>query len=155
MLETVLFDWGDTLMRWDFDLALLEAGHRAGLEQLGLEYDDRLTARFVDGYLPELWAPSMLEEVEYQALVRRLLGEFGIGPDDEALDRFLDAEHRAWAPARQLASTTHALLDPLRDRRLRPGPLSHAPDPPRALQRDLADFRTYGGALSAAPGRTG
>ncbi len=140
MLEAVLFDWGDTLMRWEFDRSLLEAGHRAGLEQLGREHDARLTARFVDGYLPGLWAPGMLEEVEYPGLVRRLLGEFGIEPDDEALDRFLDAEHRAWAPARQLASTTHALLETLRGRGLRVGLVSNALDPPWLLHRDLADF---------------
>jgi putative hydrolase of the HAD superfamily len=140
VLEAVLFDWGDTLMRWEFDVSLLEAGHRAGLEQLGFASDPRLTARFVDAYLPELWAPGMLEEVDYPRVVSRLLGDFGIEPDGEALDRFLDAEHRAWAPARQLASTTHALLESLRGRGLRLGLVSNALDPPRLLHRDLADF---------------
>ncbi|TML41934.1 MAG: hypothetical protein E6G25_01125 [Actinobacteria bacterium] len=31
MPAAVLFDWGDTLMRWAYDAALVEAGHRAGL----------------------------------------------------------------------------------------------------------------------------
>jgi HAD superfamily hydrolase (TIGR01509 family) len=140
VLAAVLFDWGDTLMRWDFDHGLLAAGHRAGIEQLGLEPDARVTARFVDEYLPGLWAPGMLEEVQYAGLVRCLLGEFGIEPDDEALDLFLEAEHRAWAPARRLASTTHTLLETLRDRGLRLGLVSNALDPPWLLHRDLADF---------------
>jgi HAD superfamily hydrolase (TIGR01509 family) len=140
LLEAVFFDWGDTLMRWEFEPALLEAGHRAGLAELGIEPNAALTTRFRDAYLPGLWGPDVLEEVEYPGLVRRLLGEFGIEPNDEALDRFLEAEHRAWAPARRLAPTTHALLESLRDRGLRLGLVSNALDPPRLLHRDLADF---------------
>jgi HAD superfamily hydrolase (TIGR01549 family) len=140
VLEAVLFDWGDTLMRWEFDLSLLEAGHRAALQAIGVEPLPQLTDRFRSGYLPEIWAPGRLEEVEYAALVRQLLGEFGIDVDEVALDRFLDAEHRAWAPARQLAATTHALLEALRERGFRLGLVSNALDPPALLHRDLAEF---------------
>ncbi|HET7571317.1 MAG TPA: HAD family hydrolase [Gaiellaceae bacterium] len=140
MLEAVLFDWGDTLMRWDFDPALLEAGHRAGLAAIGLEPRPELTERFRDAYLPELFLPGAVEEVEYPGLVRRLLGEHGIEVDDAALERFLEAEHRGWAPARQLAATTHALLETLRDRGLRLALVSNAFDPPALLHRDLGDF---------------
>ena len=38
---------------------------------------------------------------------------------DEELDRFLDAEHAAWRPARALVGSAHALLETLRDRKLR------------------------------------
>jgi HAD superfamily hydrolase (TIGR01549 family) len=140
VLEAVLFDWGDTLMRWDFELPLLEAGHRAGLEAAGLPPEPALTARFRDAYLPGLWAPEQLEEVEYPGLVRRLLADFGLSLDDAALDRFLDAEHRAWAPARQLAPTTHELLETLRGRGLALALVSNALDPPALLHRDLGDF---------------
>src|SRR5262245_38537811 len=34
VLEAVLFDWGDTLMEFVYDPALVEAGHRAGLAAL-------------------------------------------------------------------------------------------------------------------------
>src|SRR2546426_338935 len=51
---------------------------------------------------------------------------------------FLEAEHDAWQPARMLASTTHALLETLRDRGLRTGLVSNAFDPPELLHRDLA-----------------
>lgn len=140
MLEAVLFDWGDTLMRWEFDLPLLVAGHRAGLEAVGLEPRPELTSRFAEAYLPELWKPGMLEEVEYPGLVRRLLGESGIELDDGELDRFFEAEHRAWGPARQLASTTHALLESLRERGLKLALVSNALDPPWLLHRDLEEF---------------
>jgi len=140
VIEAILFDWGDTLMRWEFTPELLAAGHRAGLQALGLEPVPALTERFRDEYLPRAFAPGMLEEVEYPALVRSLLAEFGIEPDDEALERFLDAEHRAWAPARQLASTTHALLEVLRERGYKLALVSNALDPPWLLHRDLGEL---------------
>lgn len=140
MLEAVLFDWGDTLMRWAWEPELLSAGHEAGLPALGRPPDPALTARFRDSYLPLLDAPGTLEEVEYPGLVRRLLGESGIEVTDEELLAFLEAEHAAWQPARLLASTTHALLDTLRDRGLRLGLVSNALDPPALLHGDLAQL---------------
>jgi putative hydrolase of the HAD superfamily len=140
VLEAVLFDWGDTLMRWAFDVELLARGHVAGLEAIGREPNAELTARFRDAYLPKFFAEGVIEEVEYPAEVRALLREFDLEPDDEELLRFLDAEHAAWAPARQLAPTTHALLDALRDRGLRLGLVSNAIDPPQLLHRDLDEL---------------
>lgn len=140
MLEAVLFDWGDTLMRWAFDVELLTAGHAAGLRAIGREPDPAVTARFREAYLPKFFADGVVEEVEYPAEIRALLAEFHIEPDEDELLRFLDAEHAAWAPARQLASTTHALLETLRDRGLKLGLVSNAIDPPELLHRDLAEL---------------
>jgi putative hydrolase of the HAD superfamily len=141
VLEAVLFDWGDTLMHWVHDDALLEAGHRAGLAALGrddaLPEVEALTAHFVEHYMPLFWVPGSLEEIEYPGFVRELLAEFGIEVDDEELDRFLEAEHAAWNPARQLGATTHALLDSLREQSLRLGLVSNAFDPGWLLHRDL------------------
>ena len=137
MLQAVLFDWGDTLMRWAWDPEYLSEGHAAGLRAVGRDPVPALTARFRESYLPLLWAPGTLEEVEYPALVRRVLGEVGVEVSDEELLRFLDAEHDAWAKARLLASTTHALLETLRDRGLEVGLVSNAVDPPGLLHRDL------------------
>jgi putative hydrolase of the HAD superfamily len=136
-LQAVLFDWGDTLMRWEWEPELLAVGHDAGLRAIGREPVPALTERFRDSYLPLLWVPGTLEEVEYPALVRRLLAEEGIAVTDEDLDSFLEAEHAAWQPARMLATTTHALLEALRDRGLRVGLVSNAFDPPDLLHRDL------------------
>jgi len=137
VLEAVLFDWGDTLMRWAPEPEFLDDGHRAGLTAIGREVDRAITARFRDVYLPKFFAQGVVEEVEYPGEVRALLGEFGIEVSDDELLRFLEAEHAAWAPARQLAATTHALLETLRDRELKVGLVSNALDPPRLLHRAL------------------
>ena len=141
MLEAVLFDWGDTLMHWAHDDALLQAGHRAGLAALGrgdgLPAVEALTTRFLEEYEPLFWVPGSIEEIEYPGLVRGLLADFGIEVDDEELSRYLEAEHAAWNPARQLGATTHALLDSLREHGLRLGLVSNAFDPGWLLHRDL------------------
>jgi putative hydrolase of the HAD superfamily len=140
VLEAVLFDWGDTLMRWAPDPNLLEVGHKAGFAALGREPVAGVTERFRDVYLKSFFEPGVVEEVEYPGQVRRLLGEFGVEVTDEELTRFLEAEHAAWQPARQLGSTTHALLESLRDRGLKLGLVSNAFDPPDLLHRDLAQL---------------
>lgn len=139
MLRAVLFDWGDTLMQWNWDPELLVAGHRAGLEAVG-HGDREITEHFREAYLPLLIRPGTIEEVEYPGLVRSLLGDFEIELDDAQLDRFLDAEHRIWRTAHQLAATTHALLDALRADGLLLGLVSNAFDPPWLLHRDLEEL---------------
>ena len=138
MLEAVLFDGGDTLVGWQWDERLLEDGHDAGLRALGREPSPALTARFRSGYLPLLQAREELDEVDYAALMRGLLGEFEIEPSGEELDRFLAAEHDAWAPGRSVGEWTHALLDALRARGLRLGLVSNTFDPGWLVRRDLA-----------------
>jgi putative hydrolase of the HAD superfamily len=139
VIRAVLFDWGDTLMQWSWDEGLIEAGHRAGLAAIGRD-DLAITDHFRERYEPLFWAPGTMEEVEYPGLVRGLLGDFGIEVSDEELDRFLEAEHRAWAPARQLGATTHALLEALRARDIRLGLVSNAFDPGWLLHRDLDEM---------------
>jgi putative hydrolase of the HAD superfamily len=142
MLRAVLFDWGDTLMRWAWDEDLVEAGHRAGLEAIGrgdLAADGRVSALFRESYLPTFWRPGVVEELEYPGQVRELLGRFGVQPSDDELSAFLEAEHAAWSAARQLGATTHALLESLRARGLKLGLVSNAFDPGWLLHRDLAD----------------
>ena len=140
-VRAVLFDWGDTLMHWRWDEELISAGHRAGLEALGRSEGspdvDAMTPHFRARYEPLFWAPGTIDELEYPGLVRKLLGDFGVEVDDDELGRFLEAEHEAWAPARELGATTHALLESLRSRGLRLGLVSNAFDPPWLLHRDL------------------
>jgi putative hydrolase of the HAD superfamily len=140
VIDAVLFDWGDTLFHFAYDEALLEAGWEAGLATLerdGLPAHDETAARFRERYVPLLWMPGSLDEIEYPAMIRELLGSFGIEIDDAELDRFLGAEHAAWEPARLLGAQTHALLDSLRDRGLRTGLVSNAFDPGWLLREDL------------------
>jgi putative hydrolase of the HAD superfamily len=140
MLRAVLFDWGDTLMDFKYDPELVDAGYRAGLGALRREElpDPEVVAEhFREHYEPLFWAPGTIEEIEYPGLVRELLGHFDVQVSDEELMRFLEAEHTAWAPAFVLGSTTHALLEALRNRGLKLGLVSNAFDPPWILHRDL------------------
>jgi putative hydrolase of the HAD superfamily len=141
VLRAVLFDWGDTLFHFAYDEELLEAGWEAGLSTLdrdGLPGPDETAARFREQYLPLLFVPGSVDEVEYPGMIRELLEGFGVEVDDGALDRFLAAEHAAWEPARQMGAQTHALLDSLRDRGLATGLVSNAFDPGWLLHEDLA-----------------
>jgi putative hydrolase of the HAD superfamily len=136
----VLFDWGDTLMRFAYDEALVEVGHRAGLAALDrddLPEVERMAAHFRERYEPFFWIPGTVEELEYPGLVRQLLGDFGVEVTDDELTRFLEAEHAAWDPARQPAAHTPALLESLRERGLKLGLVSNAFDPGWLLHRDL------------------
>jgi putative hydrolase of the HAD superfamily len=140
MLDAVLFDWGDTLFHFAYDEALLEAGWQAGLATLDrdeLPRHDESAARFRERYMPLLWVPGSVDEVEYPEMIRELLAGFGVELADDELRRFLEAEHRAWDPARQLGAHTHALLDSLRSRGLRTGLVSNAFDPGWLLHHDL------------------
>jgi putative hydrolase of the HAD superfamily len=140
VLDAVLFDWGHTLMDWTWDDALLEAGHREGLAAIGAPVD---RARALsESYRNEsrLFAWEIPEEVEYPALARELLAAVGVDVDDAQLERFLIAEHAAWAPARRLAGTTHALLDAIRERGLKTGLVSNSMDPGWLLERDLDEM---------------
>jgi putative hydrolase of the HAD superfamily len=141
VLDAVLFDWGDTLYHFAYDESLLEAGWGAGLATLGskaLPAADLVAARFREHYLPRIFAPGTIEEIEYPDLVRELLGEFDVAVSDDELVRFLLAEHAIWDPVRVMGAHTHALLDSLRDRGLKLGLVSNAFDPGWLLREDLA-----------------
>jgi putative hydrolase of the HAD superfamily len=138
VLEAVLFDWSGTLMQFEWDDELLAAGHLAGLGALGRSGEAAdFTARFAQETLPALRAEGAADALDYGDALRELLGPL----DDADLDRFLDAEHAAWAPARSLLDTGHALLDSLRGRGLRLAVVANTwPDPPRLVRRELDEL---------------
>jgi HAD superfamily hydrolase (TIGR01549 family) len=137
-LDAVLFDWGSTLMQFEWDDELLAAGHAAGLEAIGRgEEAEPFTRRFRSELLPAALAPGAAERLDYLAAVRALLG----GVSETELDLFLDAEHAAWRPARALVGSAHALLDSLRGRGLGLGVVSNTwPEPPRLVRRELEEL---------------
>lgn len=131
MLEAVLFDWGNTLVHFEWDDDLLAAGHRAGLAALGREDENAaFTERFTAGVLPSLKPGD-----DYEAALRGVLGT------DADIDAFLDAEHEAWRPARALVGSAHALLETLRERGLKLAVVANAwPEPARLVRRELDDL---------------
>jgi HAD superfamily hydrolase (TIGR01509 family) len=118
VLRGVLFDWGETLVHFEFESERFAAGHAAGLRAVGRELESE--------------PPPFDPRDDYGSYLRGLYGL-----SDDELPRFLEAEHEVWIPAHHLASTTHALLESLRERGLRLGIVSNAFDPPELLHRDL------------------
>jgi putative hydrolase of the HAD superfamily len=140
VLEAVLFDWGDTLMEFQYSDELMDTAFRAGLDAIGrddLAPADEIRAHFRERFEPLFWVPGTIEEIEYPGMVRDALAHFGTELSDDELARFLEAEHAAWEPARRLGADTHALLESLRDRGLKLGLVSNAFDPGWLLRRDL------------------
>ena len=137
-LDAVLFDWGDTLMRFDWREDRVAAGIRAGLDAVGAHVEDvdALAGAFVERVNAH-FESGLPEELEYPGLVRELLAGTGVELRDGDLDGYLDAEHAVWEEASVLGAHTHALLEALRARGLRLGLVSNAFDPRRILDRDL------------------
>jgi HAD superfamily hydrolase (TIGR01509 family) len=129
VLEAVLFDWGETLIHFEWDDELLAAGHRAGLSSLGrADEAPAFSRRFREQLLPGL-AP----DGDYEALLRNELGL-----DDDSLRLFLAAEHAAWEPGIALVGTAHALLESLRDRGLKLAIVAnHWPEPAWVFREEI------------------
>jgi putative hydrolase of the HAD superfamily len=138
VLEAVLFDWGGTLLSFEWDDGLLAAGHRAALAAIGREDESlEFTRRFVAEKLPALRADGAPARIDYPALLRDLLAPLS----GAELDRFLEAEHAAWRPARTLVGGAHALLESLCDRGLRLAVVANSwPEPPRLVRRELEEL---------------
>ena len=124
MLEAVFFDWGNTLVRFEWDDALVEVGHRAALGRDDPEFTSR-------------WRELLLGDAHGRRPYAELLGELGVA-DPEA---FIDAEHEAWRTAHSVLSMAPALLEMLRERGLKTALVTNPwPDPPRVLLRDVEAF---------------
>jgi FMN phosphatase YigB (HAD superfamily) len=124
MIEAVLFDWNNTLVGFEWDDELVEAGHRAALGR----DDAAFTAR---------WREEMLVRADVSRRYEDILGELGIGDPDA----FIDAEHEAWRSAHTVLASGQALLDSLRSRGLRTGVVANSwPDPARVLRTDAVAF---------------
>lgn len=120
MLAAVLFDWGNTLVRFGWDEQLVLAGHRAALGR----DDPDFTAR---------WRALMLGDGHGHRPYAELLGELGV----EDPDGFIEREHREWLVAYGVLASAPALLESLRERGLRTGLVANAwPDPARLLRGD-------------------
>ena len=139
VLQAVLFDWGETL-------SPLRVGRRAarGRPRGGARGDRaRGGGRGVHGPVRRRAAAGAARggrcggSLDYEAELREALG----GVSDDELDRFLDAEHDAWRPARALVDAGHALLETLRGRGLRLAIVANTwPEPARLVRRELEEL---------------
>jgi HAD superfamily hydrolase (TIGR01509 family) len=120
VLDAVLFDWGNTLVRLEWDDELVLLGHRAALGR----DDPAFTAR---------WRALLLGDAHGYRPYADLLAELGVD-DPEA---FIDREHEVWRPAYRVLASAPALLESLRDRGFKTGLVANAwPDPARVLRTD-------------------
>ncbi len=121
MIEAVLFDWNNTLVRFEWDDDLLAEGHRAALGRDDPAFTERYRELILGdghGYRP----------------YPELLAELGV----EDPDAFIDAEHEAWQPAHTALASGQALLESLRSRGIKTGVVSNSwPDPGRVLRADV------------------
>ena len=121
VLEAVLFDWTNTLVSFEWDDALVEAGHRAALGR----DDPEFTAR---------WRELLLGDTHGRRPYVELLAELGV----EDPDAFIDAEHAVWLSAYGVLSMAPALLETLRERGLKTALVADPwPDPPRIIASDV------------------
>ena len=137
MIRAVFFDWGNTLVAWEFDPELFVEGHVRGLAAFGAGAPSQ--PDFTDAYSRQL-LPLLVgereDEVDYTAEVAALFGSLGAAGDADAVSRFVMAENRVWRPTHHLEPAVVEVIDTLRADGLEVGLISNAFDPP-ALMREL------------------
>jgi putative hydrolase of the HAD superfamily len=131
-MRAVLFDWQNTLVRFEWDNELLAAGHRAGLGALGRGEE---AAAFTERFGREIY-PRLTPNDDYAAMLREELGL-----DDAEAERFVVAEYEAWRPATSLAATAHALLESLRAQGMKLAIVAnHWPEPAWLVRKEIEEF---------------
>lgn len=138
MLRAVLFDYGLTLVTFEYpaaELAALMEEVRGELPQPAPSAQTLLREvllpmeRYVDA--------AALEEIDYMAAFAEQWRSAGFELSPDLLDSILDREQRVWDRAARPAEGAHATLAGLRARGLRTGLASNAPFPARYLHRQL------------------
>lgn len=137
MIRAVFFDWGNTLVAWEFDPERFVEGHVRGLAAFGSGAPSQ--PDFTDAYSRQL-LPLLVgqreDEVDYTAEIGALFGSVGAEADVDAVRRFVVAENRVWRPTHHPGPAVLAVIDELRENGLKVGLISNAFDPP-ALMREL------------------
>jgi putative hydrolase of the HAD superfamily len=159
VLRAILFDWGNTLVRWDYDDELLAEGHARGLAAIGGSAPasrEAFSELYNERVVPPLIARRE-DEVDYPELVRQTLAAVGVDTADGAVDRFVEAEHAVWRLAHTVQPGVLELLDELHARGLTVGLVSNLFDPPHLIRGTFAQLgvleRLDAVALSAEVGK--
>jgi len=136
VIDAVLFDWGDTLVEYEWDDAIADEGTRAGLA--ALERADLPDAVAIGTWFAErtdeLFPRDGDDEADIAAIVGQCFGELGAGAADDEVARYLDAAFAAWHRYYRVPALAHALLESLRGRGLRLALVSNTSTPGRILR---------------------
>ena len=147
MLEAVAFDYRDTLAEFRWDEALWGRGVEALVAAAGGDparagqVGEGLRRRFTGGGA----GPA---ELDYPGAVAAALCEAGMDASPAAVRRGIEAEFRAWAPARGVHPEAPALLDGVRALGLRTAVAANTFDPPGLFRAEL-DGQGIGGRVDA------
>ena len=139
MLRAVLFDYGLTLVSFEFPRAELVAAMEEASEWLPPPRPAGETiVREVLLPLEQRLDAEGEDEVDYMAVYADQWRRAGYHLPESLLERILDREQRVWDGAARLAPDALPTLAALRDCGLLTGLASNAPFPPRLLHRQLA-----------------
>jgi putative hydrolase of the HAD superfamily len=158
VIRAVFFDWGNTLVAWQFDPELFVEGHVRGLAAFGAGAPSQPS--FTDAYSRQL-LPLLVgereDELDYTTEIAALFDSLGAGGDRDAVSRFVVAENKVWRPSHHLDPAVVELIDTLRADGLEVGLISNAFDPPALMRELFADIglleRLDAIALSAEVGK--
>jgi FMN phosphatase YigB (HAD superfamily) len=149
-MRAVAFDYGETLAEFRWDDALWRHGVEAMLAAAGA--DPALAGRALEALGAGLRSRDDIypAELDYAALVAAMLAGLGVAVTDGLLRRAIEAEYRAWAPARHVRPGAVGLLDGVRALGLPVGIAANTFDPPDLFRGDLAEQGLAGRADAIA-----
>jgi FMN phosphatase YigB (HAD superfamily) len=147
VLAAVAFDHRDTLAEFRWDEALWRRGVEALVAAVGA--DPCLAGRVGEGLRRRFTRHEAdRAELDYPAAVSAALAEAGIDAPPAAVGRGIEAEFRAWAPARRVHPDAPALLAGVRRLGLRVAVAANTFDPPGLFRANL-DEQGIGGRADA------
>jgi putative hydrolase of the HAD superfamily len=131
-LEAVIFDFGDTLLRFDFDEDVWLDCLRVTLREADLPVDAAEAVRDdLRNRMAELYGdPDEHAELDWVQAVTEAMLRWGPPRSPEVVRAAIAAGDRGWAAARHLHPEAISLLKAVRERGLKIGILSNTPDPP-------------------------
>jgi HAD superfamily hydrolase (TIGR01509 family) len=137
--EAVLFDYGLTLVTFEYPTACLLAVLEKALPWLGptAPSADWLLFHVLHPLEEDLARFGDEDEIDYLPFYRKAWQRAGLDPDPDVLYRILDLEQHCWDQAVQVAPGALQLLDRLRSRGLLTGICSNAPFPPEMMRRQV------------------
>jgi putative hydrolase of the HAD superfamily len=139
-LEAVIFDFGDTLLRFDFDEDVWLDCLRVTLREADLPVEAAESVRDdLRRRMDEIYGdPDEYAELDWVQAVTEAMLRCGPPRSPEVVQAAIAAGDRGWAAARHLHPEAISLLTGIRERGLKVGILSNTPDPPDLWLDNLA-----------------